>query len=101
MAKRNDYRQTFLLDLISDEQLEQVQKLAANANEDSPSVSDIISGWINKIIGDNPMAKQAVEEAKASAADNFAKMLSTPLYDLTSDDGDDDDSGFDKIVQAA
>ena len=96
----NPYRQTFLLDLLTDEQLEQVQQLAAEAKEDSPSISDLLSVMIKKVVAANPKLDDQVEQAKAANDSSFAKMLAMPLSDMTADDGDDDDSGFDKLAGA-
>lgn len=81
-----DYRQTFLLDLLTPEQLAEVQRVADESKEDGPSVTEILAKMLNKIIKDNPMAKKAIEEKKAVAADQFAAMLAAPLSEMVVDD---------------
>lgn len=99
MARRN-YEKTIFLDFLTDAQIEQAQAIAL-AEDDDVSVTAALGKMVTEAIADKPEAAAALEAARNRAMDNFATLLATPLSDLSGDDGDDDDSGFDKLAGAA
>lgn len=86
---RQEYRKTFLLDLLTEEEIEMAQAIAEQEN-DERSVTDVLSNMLNKAISKNPAAQKALIEAKNKAMDSFAAMLAAPLSDLAKDSDDDE-----------
>lgn len=89
LEKLNDQPQALtdnlsVLDLLSPEQMEELQDMAERGDE-TPTVSQRLSQMIQAIAGNNPSIQRAMEEAKASAVDKFTNLLATPLSELAKD----------------
>ena len=83
-----------ILDMLTDEQMEELQDAAQRENEE-PTVSQRLSQMMAKLAAKNDNIKQIMEEAKLSASEKFANMLATPLNELAKDNEFEFDNGQD------
>lgn len=87
-------RPASILDMLTDEQMEELQDAAKRENEE-PTVSQRLSQMMQKVAASNDNIKQIMEEAKLSAAEKFANMLATPLSELAKSNDFEFDNGQD------
>ena len=87
-------RPASILDMLTDEQMEELQDAAKRENEE-PTVSQRLSQMMQKVAASNDNIKQVMEEAKLSAAEKFANMLATPLSELAKSNDFEFDNGQD------
>ena len=85
-------RPASILDMLTDEQMEELQDAAKRENEE-PTVSQRLSQMMQKVAASNDNIKQVMEEAKLSAAEKFANMLATPLNELAKSNDFEFDNG--------
>lgn len=85
-------RPASILDMLTDEQMEELQDAAKRENEE-PTVSQRLSQMMQKVAASNDNIKQVMEEAKLSAAEKFANMLATPLSELAKSNDFEFDNG--------
>ena len=85
-------RPASILDMLTDEQMEELQDAAKRENEE-PTVSQRLSQMMQKVAASNDNIKQIMEEAKLSAAEKFANMLATPLSELAKSNDFEFDNG--------
>lgn len=71
-----------VLDLLTDNEIEEVQSIAENSDE-SFSVSQRLSEMVAEKTASNPEIQAAMRNAQVSAAEKFAKLLATPLHELS------------------
>ncbi len=70
--KPNEYRKSFLLQLLTEEQVEQAQEVAQAGDK---SVADVLADMMNKIISNNPAAARLVAEAQDAAVEKLATLI--------------------------
>jgi len=89
-------RPASILDMLTDEQMEELQDAAKRENEE-PTVSQRLSQMMQKVAASNDNIKQIMEEAKLSAAEKFVNMLATPLHELAKSNDFEFDNGHDIV----